>query len=443
MILPVRPGKGMLALATRTDLPSIMPTSRRLLQQRLAAAIIVASVTVASGAALVGDLCSAAAASCGAGLRCTTCVPPPGTGPAACARTTPLDPKMHGAALPFNRYSWLTTHNSFAIVGTKSPLGSAIISPPNQEDSVSSQLRNGVRGLMLDAYDFNNDVWLCHSFAGKCLAFTAYVPALTVLKDIEAFLASNPSEVVTVFIEDYTAPGSLSNVFNAAGLTKYWFPVDRMPAPGKDWPLLKDMIADNHRLIVFTSKQGKQGTEGLAYQWDYVVENQYGSQGLVDGRCPSRAESKPMDSTAQSLILMNFFTTNPSQSWACGNNSAPLVSRLRTCYDASAKRWPNFIAVDFYMRSGGGGAPLATDVANGRLQCGCDTIAHCTTTKSGTCAMPSSSAPAASPRAAGAAAPSPGPGPAAAASPSPSMSSSPRAAPAPAAAPVLVGAAPS
>ncbi|PAN40888.1 hypothetical protein PAHAL_7G348000 [Panicum hallii] len=385
-----------------------------------AAIITLAAIRLASGAALVGGSCTASSSGgCGAGLRCTSCVPPPGTGPAACARTTPIDPKAHGAALPFNRYSWLTTHNSFAIVGTRSPLGSAIISPPNQEDSVTSQLRNGVRGLMLDAYDFNNAVWLCHSFSGKCFAFTAYVPALGVLKEVEAFLAANPSEVVTIFLEDYAAPGSLSNVFNAAGLTKYWFPVERMPnKPGAEWPLLKDMIAENHRLVVFTSKRGKQGSEGLAYQWDYVVENQYGSQGLVDGTCPSRAESKPMDSTTQSLVLMNFFTTNPSQSWACGNNSAPLVSRLRTCYDAASKRWPNFIAVDFYMRSTGGGAPLATDVANGRLQCGCDSIAYC---KSGTCAMPSPPPPAAAAAPSPGPVPGPGPGPAAAPAPTPSI----------------------
>jgi hypothetical protein len=143
-----------------------------------------------------------------------------------------------------------------------------------------------------------------------------------------------------------------------------------------------------------------------------------GSQGLVDGTCPSRAESKPMDSTTQSLVLMNFFTTNPSQSWACGNNSAPLVSRLRTCYDAASKRWPNFIAVDFYMRSTGGGAPLATDVANGRLQCGCDSIAYC---KSGTCAMPSPPPPAAAAAPSPGPVPGPGPGPAAAPAPTPSI----------------------
>jgi hypothetical protein len=56
-----------------------------------------------------------------------------------------------------------------------------------------------------------------------------------------------------------------------------------------------------------------------------------------------------MDSKAQSLVLLNFFTTNPSQSWACVNNSAPLIDKIKSCYGAFAKRWPNFIAVDFYM----------------------------------------------------------------------------------------------
>ncbi|TVU16713.1 hypothetical protein EJB05_40288 [Eragrostis curvula] len=363
------------------------------------------SQLLASGAAaaLVGETCSSSsAAACGAGLRCTSCVPPPGTGPAACARTTPLDPIKQagvGTGLPFNRYTWLTTHNSFAVLGTKSPIGSAIISPPNQEDAVAAQLRNGVRGLMLDAYDFNGDVWLCHSFNGKCFAFTAYVPALPVLRDeIRAFLDSNPSEVVTVFLEDYTAQGSMAKVLAAAGLTNYLFPVANMPKNGADWPLLRDMIAQNHRLIVFTSKQGKEATDGLPYQWNYVVETQYGSDGLAQGKCANRGESRPMDSTAQSLVLMNFFTTNPSQSWACGNNSSPLVTKLKACYDASAKRWPNFIAVDFYMRSSGGGAPLATDVANGRLQCGCDNIAYCRPNAPfGTCDMRPSSSSSSSP----------------------------------------------
>jgi hypothetical protein len=77
------------------------------------------------------------------------------------------------------------------------------------------------------------------------------------------------------------------------------------------------------------------------------VETQYSSDGLAQaGQCRNRGESRPMDSKGQSLVLMNYFTTNPSQSWACGNNSSPLlVTKLK----ASANRWPNYIAVDFYM----------------------------------------------------------------------------------------------
>ena len=36
-------------------------------------------------------------------------------------------------------------------------------------------VQNGVRGLMLDMYDFDNDIWLCHSFRGQCFNFTAFV----------------------------------------------------------------------------------------------------------------------------------------------------------------------------------------------------------------------------------------------------------------------------
>nr|BAK04257.1 predicted protein [Hordeum vulgare subsp. vulgare] len=346
----------------------------------------------ASGSALVGDRCAAGSQSpCGAGMWCASCSPLAGSGTAVCSRITPIDPKTHGTGLPFNKYSWLTTHNSFAMAGTTSPSGAPIVSPPNQEDTVTNQLKNGVRGLMLDTYDYKNDLWLCHSFSGKCFEVTAYQPASKVLKEVEGFLNANPDEVVTVFVEEYSAPGSLGKALSAAGLTKYLFPPASMPKDGADWPALKDMIARNHRLLVFTSKQGRQGSDGAAFEWDYIVETQYGSDGLAVGACPKRAESKPMDSKGQSLVLLNFFTTNPSQSWACVNNSAPLVSKLRACYDASAKRWPNYIAVDFYMRSSGGGAPLATDVANGRLQCGCDSIAYCKANATfGTCALPSS-----------------------------------------------------
>ena len=42
--------------------------------------------------------------------------------------------------LPFNRYAWLTTHNSFARLGQRSQTGVAIATPWSQQDTVTEQL---------------------------------------------------------------------------------------------------------------------------------------------------------------------------------------------------------------------------------------------------------------------------------------------------------------
>lgn len=69
---------------------------------------------------------------------------------------------------------------------------------------------------------------------------------------------------------------------------------------------------------------------------------------MVAGSCPNRAESRPMNTTNVSLVLVNHFPTAPDPATACKHNSAPLESMLSTCYNVSGKRWANFVTVDFY-----------------------------------------------------------------------------------------------
>ena len=149
-------------------------------------------------------------------------------------------------------------------------------------------------------YDFNDDIWMCHSFGGICYNITAYVsmfpyfcyivcvirvafyfifycqqPAINVLREIQKFLEENPTEIITIFIEDYvTSQNGLTKVFNESGLIRYMFPSYRMPKEGAEWPLITDMVTRNQRLVVFTSKSSKEASEGFAYEWTYVVENQ-------------------------------------------------------------------------------------------------------------------------------------------------------------------------
>ncbi|RZC54915.1 hypothetical protein C5167_013771 [Papaver somniferum] len=221
---------------------------------------------------LLAEPCSMAS-DCGSGLFCGNC-PPTGNTQPICIRGQVVQPTSIMKGLPFNKYSWLVTHNSFSIVNAPLLLGVQRVTFYNQEDTVTNQLMNGVRGLMLDMYDFEDDIWLCHSLRGQCFNFTAFEPALNTLKEVEAFLSKNPTEIVTIIIEDYVhTPNGLTKVFTAAGLQKYLFPVSKMPKNGEDWPTVTDMVADNHRLLVFTSIASKEADEGIAYQWRYMVEN--------------------------------------------------------------------------------------------------------------------------------------------------------------------------
>ncbi|KAL2344800.1 hypothetical protein Fmac_006085 [Flemingia macrophylla] len=248
--------------------------------------------------------------------------------------------------LPFNQYSWLTTHNSFAWKGVNSSIGNPILAIMNQEDSITDQLKNGVRGLMLDMHDYKDDVWLCQ---GPCSKYTAFLPAIYALKEIQTFLATHPTQIITIFIEDHvTSHNGVKKLFSAAGLRKFWFPVYNMPKNGGDWPTVKEMISRNHRLLVFTSNATKEASEGIAYVWNYVVENENGHGGMKGGSCSNRVESFPMNTSTKSLVLMNYFRNVQNSKEACKDNSSPLIRMMNMCFIAAGNRWPNYVAVDFY-----------------------------------------------------------------------------------------------
>ncbi|CAK9326393.1 unnamed protein product [Citrullus colocynthis] len=339
--------------------------------------LLEAAASCSNGLCKVGDECSSSE-DCGGGLYCFSCRPRL-FGGSRCVRSTYTDQfKLLNNSLPFNKYAYLTTHNSFAVEGEPSQTGVPRVTLYNQADTISQQLNNGVRAFMLDTYDFLGDVWLCHSFGGKCYNYTAFEPALDTLKVIEAFLVANTKEIVTLILEDYVqSPNGLTKVFTYAGLKKFWFPIMNMPKNGNDWPRVTDMVANNQRLLVFTSNSTKEATEGIAYQWNYMVENQYGNDGMKEGRCQNRGESSRLDDKRKSLILMNYFPTVPLKIQACEHNSKDLLGMLQTCHGAAGNRWPNFVSLDFYKRSDGGGAFQALDTLNGELLCASEDIHSC------------------------------------------------------------------
>ncbi|CAA3028375.1 PI-PLC X domain-containing At5g67130 [Olea europaea subsp. europaea] len=100
-------------------------------------------------------------------------------------------------------------------------------------------------------------------------------PAINTLKEVEAFMTKNPSDIVTIIIEDYVhTPKGLTRVYSDAGVDKYWYPVEKMPKKDENCPTINDMVQNNHRLLVFNFDSLKEAGEGIAYQLRYMVDNE-------------------------------------------------------------------------------------------------------------------------------------------------------------------------
>ncbi|MER5766390.1 FG-GAP-like repeat-containing protein [Streptomyces sp. NPDC001985] len=268
---------------------------------------------------------------------------------------TPVDPAR--GAMPadptFDQRTHLTTHNAF--YNQDDANGAAPF--PAQPNSIATQLRNGVRGLMLDAYQFNGRVRMCH---GACLPTSQ--PMSDVVVDIANFLRAEEyrNEIVTVFVEDYTEPGELAaevgDDLGAAGVLNglVFEPNSALwNVRSQGWPKVSRMVAENKRLVLFSSKDDKESL-GFMNQSDWTAEN-YWSMGAgignSDWSCYSRWGDVPLakeEGKFRRLFVMNHFRDAAGDITSGGDNQKALNRAQRFCSTAARKK-PNFLAIDRYQ----------------------------------------------------------------------------------------------
>jgi hypothetical protein len=338
------------------------PRSRRWLVAPVGAAVLIA--LAAGGFVAAGGA--------------TTAAPP--NGPcnghrSLCART------LAQVALP-------ATHNSMSVPleGWYSAL---------QERPIDGQLRDGIRGLLLDTHyadrlengrlrtyfgsreqlrrqatqdgvnpdavdaalrlreragfkgEGERGMYLCHTFCELGATTLA-----SVLDDIRGFLVANPDEVLVIVNQDYVTPADFVEAVRDADLEEL---VYRAPV-GEGGLTLREMIDRDQRVVFLAENHaGAAPWYRLAYE-TILQETPYSfgraAQLIAPAELPASCRSNRGPGGAP-LFLLNHWITNdplPRPSVAVQVNAfEPLLARARDC-ERARDRLPNLVAVDFYRR---------------------------------------------------------------------------------------------
>lgn len=255
----------------------------------------------------------------------------------ACREETmnrPSGPTWDDAALLDKHYDevcFLMTHNAY-----NCPPRHTF---PNQDTSISQQLKDGVRGLMLDVYDAPSGPVLYHAFSGL-----GQTPLSSVLGEIRDFLDDHPNAVISIIFENHGTHANLQNALAGHGLDTMTYTHDG------SWPTLRELVNANDRLVLFVEeKRGSESREPwLHYAWEIVFDTPYSfnsvgefSSGLNRGGGGSKE-----------LFLVNHWLSGalglPDRNLADDANRRDVLSpRLRDC-QVTQSHFINYVGVDFY-----------------------------------------------------------------------------------------------
>ncbi|WP_121750552.1 PI-PLC domain-containing protein [Streptomyces sp. E2N166] len=262
----------------------------------------------------------------------------------------------------YDEIAQLASHNAMATTADR-------FIGPLQDPDIVGQLNAGVRVLLLDTHrwerpeevaerlstsDFSSalrrrltsilervnpphpGMWLCHSVCGAgALELT---PALHQIGD---WLRANPTEVVTLILQDGVDSVASQSAFRQAGLSDLLFEPDA--DPDRPWPKLGDMIDSGRRLVVFAEK-----ADGPA-PW-YRNLYRYGMETPFAFRSPDEMSCLPNRGGADKrLFLLNHFVTAGGGlrlDAGLVNSRQRVLERAHTC-ERQRGRPVNFIAVDY------------------------------------------------------------------------------------------------
>lgn len=182
----------------------------------------------------------------------------------------------------------------------------------------------------------HSGLWLCHSVCGA-----GALELEPTLRQIGEWLRDNPTEIVTLILQDGVDAVTTQEAFVRAGLSELLYEPDR--DPDRPWPKLKDMIDSGRRLVVFAEKaDGPAPWYRNLYR--YAMETPFAFRSPDEMSClPNRGGSD------KRLFLLNHFVTAGGGlrlDAGVVNSRQRVLERAHTC-ERQRGRPVNFIAVDY------------------------------------------------------------------------------------------------
>lgn len=251
---------------------------------------------------------------------------------------------------------------TFAATHNANVSGAYQITFLNQTKSLTQQLDDGIRALMLDIDYMFGVPTLCHG-NNKCSL--GWLSTEKGFGEIKSWLDKNPNEVVTLIFESYVNADDLQKSLDEAGLMDFAFVPKDIAQP--DWSTtLGEMISTGRRLVIFTV-QGSDYRDsylnnrsafmqaGLLYGNYYLRQSAYSGTEQGSWACDC-VDGRPCNNARTQLYVVNHFIT--SFIGTGDINSAKFVNRtpsvLRHAEQCKQQRGrANFIAVDFYQTGAG------------------------------------------------------------------------------------------
>ena len=283
---------------------------------------------------------------------------------------------------PLNEVAFPSTHNSMAAADQRGWYFAG------QRFGVGRQLRDGVRGLLIDTHygvrnsqgrvrtDLDREgttrakveseigpegfaaaqrlvgrigfgdlkgtdgLYLCHT-----LCELGATPLSSALGELKTFLEDYPNEVVIVFIQDAITPADTAKAFGQAGLGPYLYTHDR----DEEWPTLRQMIRSGRRVLVMAEEKVTGAPPWYHLGFDLVQETPYTFTSLQALEAPASCDAN-RGTPNSPLFQLNHWVerVNPSPALSRVVNSFPVLYRGAARCRRVRGLIPNLVNVDFY-----------------------------------------------------------------------------------------------